>query len=149
MAEDAGGLTGSGEGGDTRVSCEGMRGEGCMEGIDVQAVVRQAIQEFVNNEQAKAEPAHKAELQEERRRREQLERRVNELVEENKRSRKDGGGGGTRIGGAGGTAASGCGEGGPGLQSGAGRHRAERGRAAGGAGREAARCRLASTWRRS
>jgi hypothetical protein len=59
-----------------------------MEEIDVQAVVRQAIQEFVNNEQAKAEPAHKAELQEERRRREQLERRVNELVEENKRSRK-------------------------------------------------------------
>ncbi len=34
-----------------------------------------------------AEPAHKAELGEERRRREQLERRVNELVEENKRSR--------------------------------------------------------------
>jgi hypothetical protein len=59
-----------------------------MEGIDVQSVVRQAIQEFVNNEQAKAEPAQKAELQEERRRREQLERRVNELVEENKRSRK-------------------------------------------------------------
>ena len=58
-----------------------------MEGTDVQAIVRQAIQEFVNNEQAKAEPAHKAELQEERRRREQLERRVNELVEENKRSR--------------------------------------------------------------
>jgi len=59
-----------------------------MEEIDVQAIVRNAIQEFVNQEQAKSEPAHRAELQEERRRREQLERRVNELVEENKRSRK-------------------------------------------------------------
>ena len=59
-----------------------------MEGIDIQAIVRQAIQEFVNSEQAKSEPAHKAELQEERKRREQLERRLNELVEENKRSRQ-------------------------------------------------------------
>jgi hypothetical protein len=59
-----------------------------MEGIDVQAIVRQAVQEFVNNEQAKSEPAYKAELQEERKRREQLERRLNEVVEENKRSRK-------------------------------------------------------------
>jgi len=59
-----------------------------MEGIDVQAIVRQAVQEFVNHEQAKSEPAYKAELQEERKRREQLERRLNELVEENKRSRK-------------------------------------------------------------
>jgi hypothetical protein len=58
-----------------------------MEGIDVQAIVRQAIDEFVSQEQAKSEPAHKAELQEERKRREQLERRVNE-VEENKRSRR-------------------------------------------------------------
>ena len=58
-----------------------------MEGIDIQAVVKQAIQEYVNNEQAKAQPAYKAELHEERRRREQLERRVNELVEENKRTR--------------------------------------------------------------
>ena len=59
-----------------------------MEGIDIQAIVRQAVQEFVNNEQEKSVPAHKAELQEERKRREQLERRVNELVDENKRSRK-------------------------------------------------------------
>jgi hypothetical protein len=59
-----------------------------MEEIDVQAIVRNAIQEFVNQEQAKSAPAHKAELQEERRRREQLERQVNDLVEENKRSRK-------------------------------------------------------------
>lgn len=59
-----------------------------MEGLDVQAIVRQAIQEYASNELAKTEPAHKAELQEERKRREQLERRLNEVVEENKRNRK-------------------------------------------------------------
>jgi hypothetical protein len=59
-----------------------------MEGMDIQAIVRQAVQEFVSSEQSKSEPAHKAELQEERKRREQLERRVNELVEENSRSRE-------------------------------------------------------------
>ena len=59
-----------------------------MEGIDIQAIVRQAVQEFVNSQQATTEPAHRAELQEERKRREQLEKRLNELVEENKHSRK-------------------------------------------------------------
>src|SRR5579872_5458427 len=59
-----------------------------MEETDVQAIVRNAIQEFVTQEQTKGEPAAKAELLEERRRREQMERRLNELVEENKRSRK-------------------------------------------------------------
>ena len=59
-----------------------------MDGIDIQGIVRQAIQEFVNNEQAKNEPAHRAELVEERKRREQLERRMNELVAENKHSRQ-------------------------------------------------------------
>lgn len=59
-----------------------------MEGFDVQAVVRQAIEEYVNQDRAKSEPAHKAELMEERRRREQLERRMNELAEEAKRSRR-------------------------------------------------------------
>jgi len=59
-----------------------------MEGIDINSIVRQAIQEYTTSEQAKSEPAHKAELVEERRRREQLERRVNELVEENKRTRQ-------------------------------------------------------------
>lgn len=39
-------------------------------------------------EQSKAEPAYKAELLEERKRREQLEFRVNELVEENRRTRQ-------------------------------------------------------------
>lgn len=59
-----------------------------MEELDVQALIRSAIQEYVSLDQAKSEPAYKAELQEERKRREQLERRMNELVEENKRSRK-------------------------------------------------------------
>jgi murein L,D-transpeptidase YcbB/YkuD len=59
-----------------------------MEGIDIQEIVRQAVEQFVNSEQENSVPAHKAELQEERKRREQLERRVNELVDENKRSRK-------------------------------------------------------------
>lgn len=55
---------------------------------DLRQIVQQVFQEFARAEQAKAEPAYKAELQEERKRREQLERRVNELVAENTRSRK-------------------------------------------------------------
>jgi hypothetical protein len=59
-----------------------------MEDIDIQGIVRQAIQEFTGAEQAKSEFAYKAELQEERKRREQLERRLNEMSEENKHSRQ-------------------------------------------------------------
>src|SRR5690242_1809179 len=59
-----------------------------MEGIDIQAIVRQAIQEYANAEQAKSAPAHQAELLEERKRREQLEKRLNEVIEENKRTRQ-------------------------------------------------------------
>jgi hypothetical protein len=59
-----------------------------MEGTDVQTIVRQAVEEYASQQQAKSEPAYKAELQDERKRREQLERRVNELVEENKRGRR-------------------------------------------------------------
>ena len=54
---------------------------------DVRSLIRQAIQEFTTQEQAKTEPAYKTELMEERKRREQLESRLNELVEENRRSR--------------------------------------------------------------
>ncbi len=57
------------------------------EDVNVQAIVQQAIDEYMRQDTARREPAYKTELQEERRRREQLERRVNELVEENKRSR--------------------------------------------------------------
>ena len=54
---------------------------------DQRALIREAIQEFLGAEQSRREPAYKAELLEERKRREQLERQVNELVEENRRSR--------------------------------------------------------------
>ncbi len=59
-----------------------------MEDTDVQAIVKQAIQEFLQEQQSKSEPAYKTELVEERRRREQLERRLNEVEEESKRSRQ-------------------------------------------------------------
>jgi hypothetical protein len=57
------------------------------EPVNVQAIVQQAIDEYMRKDVARREPAYKTELHEERRRREQLEKRVNELVEENKRSR--------------------------------------------------------------
>ncbi|MFL6352374.1 MAG: hypothetical protein ACJ74Z_11070 [Bryobacteraceae bacterium] len=56
-------------------------------GLDVRDVVRQAIEEFVHAEQRKTEPAYKAELQDERKRRETLETRLNQLVEENRSAR--------------------------------------------------------------
>ncbi len=59
-----------------------------MEGIDVQEIVRRAVEEYAKQDQAKNEPAYKAELQEERKRREQLEQRMNELVAENQRAHK-------------------------------------------------------------
>lgn len=55
--------------------------------IDVRAVIRDAIEEFVKLERTRSEPVYKTELTEERKRREQLEQRVNELIEENSRSR--------------------------------------------------------------
>jgi hypothetical protein len=57
------------------------------EPVNVQAIVQQAVDEYMRQDVARREPAYKTELHEERRRREQLEKRVNELVEENKRSR--------------------------------------------------------------
>ena len=56
-------------------------------GTDIRTIVRQAIEEFVRTEHDKAEPAYKAELHDERKRREGLEARVNQLVEENRRAR--------------------------------------------------------------
>lgn len=56
--------------------------------IDMRAIIRGAVEEFVRAEQVRAEPAYKTELIEERKRREQLEQRVNELVQENHRSQK-------------------------------------------------------------
>jgi len=89
-----------------------------MEDTDVQAIVKQAVQEFLQEQQAKSEPAYKTELVEERKRREQLERRLNEVEEESKRSRR-GRAGGKRFGHPGGAAAAGGCEGGPGIPRGA------------------------------
>jgi len=55
---------------------------------DLRRLMRGVIDEFLTSERSRAEPAYKAELQEERRRRETLERRVNELVEENRRTQR-------------------------------------------------------------
>src|SRR3954452_19244095 len=55
--------------------------------LDVRDVVRQALEEFVRGEHQKSEPAYKAELEDERRRRESLESRLNQLVEENRKTR--------------------------------------------------------------
>lgn len=59
-----------------------------VESPDLRTIIRGAIEEFVQAEQVKAEPAYKAELMEERKRREQLESRLNELVHENQRTRQ-------------------------------------------------------------
>ncbi|HVT95404.1 MAG TPA: hypothetical protein VHD76_21310 [Bryobacteraceae bacterium] len=56
-------------------------------GLDIPTIIRNAVEEFARAEQKKAEPAYKAELIEERKRREALERRLNELVEENQKTR--------------------------------------------------------------
>jgi hypothetical protein len=58
------------------------------EGAELRSIIRGVIDEFVRAEQVKAEPGYKAELLDERKRREDLERRVNELVQENQRSRE-------------------------------------------------------------
>ena len=55
---------------------------------ELRSIVRGVIEEFVQAERSKAEPAYKAELIDERKRREDLERRVNELVQENHASRQ-------------------------------------------------------------
>ena len=54
---------------------------------DIRNVIQEVIREFVTTEQQRNEPAYKAELVEERRRRETLEKRINELAEENRQSR--------------------------------------------------------------
>ena len=58
------------------------------EGTEIRFLIRGVIEEFVRAEQVKSEPAYKAELIDERRRREELETRVNEFVKENQRTRQ-------------------------------------------------------------
>ncbi|MBV9269075.1 MAG: hypothetical protein JO061_23090 [Acidobacteriaceae bacterium] len=64
-----------------------MENEANNPGMDIQGIVRKAIEEFVRGEHQKSEPAYKAELRDERKRREGLEARVNQLVEENRKAR--------------------------------------------------------------
>lgn len=63
------------------------REEGAAAVADVRDIIRQTLHEFVRAQQQRAEPAYKAELQEERKRRETLEQRLNQLVEENQAAR--------------------------------------------------------------
>lgn len=58
------------------------------DGTELRSLIRGVIEEFVHAEQVKAEPAYKAELLDERKRREDLEKRVNVLVQENAQSRE-------------------------------------------------------------
>jgi hypothetical protein len=57
-------------------------------GLDIETIVQRAVQEYMHQDTTRKEPAYKAELQEERRRREQLEKRLNEVVAESKRNRQ-------------------------------------------------------------
>jgi hypothetical protein len=65
-----------------------MEDSGKTSGLDIEQIVQRAVQEYMHQDTTRKEPAYKAELQEERRRREQLEKRLNEVVAENKRNRQ-------------------------------------------------------------
>ncbi len=58
------------------------------EETEIRRVVQESVEAYAKKVAEQKEPAVKAELAEERRRREQLERRLNELVEESNRHRK-------------------------------------------------------------
>ena len=55
---------------------------------DIRRLLQETLSDYARKLQEEKEPALKAELVEERRRREQLERRLNEVVEENGKHRK-------------------------------------------------------------
>ncbi|MCW5963459.1 MAG: hypothetical protein KIT83_05425 [Bryobacterales bacterium] len=61
-------------------------GAKALAGQDIRGLVQEAIQEFLRHKQQETEPAHRAELQEERRRREQLESQVRELLQKTRES---------------------------------------------------------------
>jgi hypothetical protein len=54
---------------------------------DLKKLVHEVFEEYHNAQSKRTEPAYKAELEEERRKRESMEKRLNELVEENRRTR--------------------------------------------------------------
>jgi hypothetical protein len=53
---------------------------------DIRGIVQEAIEEFARRKREETEPAHKAELMEERRRREQLESQVKDLLQKSRES---------------------------------------------------------------
>lgn len=65
-----------------------MRASSGTQPEEIRAVIRSVIEEYLDQQKKESEPAYKAELLEERKKREQLERRLNELVEENERNRR-------------------------------------------------------------
>ncbi len=54
---------------------------------DLKKLVHEVFEEFHNVQSKRTEPAYKAELEEERRKRESMEKRLNELVDENRRTK--------------------------------------------------------------
>jgi len=71
---------------DAQASGKGAGGESTPP--DFRSIVREAIGEYFQAQKAASEPAYKAELAEERRKREQLERRLNDLAQETERARQ-------------------------------------------------------------
>ena len=54
----------------------------------IRTVIAEVLTEYMDLQKSKSEPAYKAELEEERRKREGLERRLNDLAEENRRAKE-------------------------------------------------------------
>lgn len=54
---------------------------------DLKKLVHEVFEEYQNVQSKRTEPAYKAELEDERRKRESMEKRLNELVEENRRTK--------------------------------------------------------------
>jgi hypothetical protein len=54
---------------------------------DLKKLVHEVFEEYHNVQSKRTEPAYKAELEEERRKRESMEKRLNELVDENRRTK--------------------------------------------------------------
>lgn len=54
----------------------------------MRTMIAEVLTEYLELQKSKSEPAYKAELEEERRKRETLERRMNELAEENRRAKE-------------------------------------------------------------
>ena len=96
------------------------------DGTELRSLIRGVIEEFVHAEQVKAEPAYKAELLDERKRREDLEKRVNDLVQENHPQPANGGRGGAELVDSRGATTVGCSESGSGVSRGEGRRSAAR-----------------------